>query len=300
MLIITGSYFPDVCGVGDFVTKLVKNSKFKYIKATNFNDFFVLARKTLNNKNIILEYPTQGYGWSLLPHLFTLFRWLIFKPIVVHLHENKYQSFKNQLATYIFLFFSSKLIVTNEEEFLYLNKYFRKKTSIIPIFSNIKLINIRNNKRDIDLVYFGQIRPNKGIEKFINESKKLSFLNIKIVGAVPDFCKNYADNLIKSTNIDFILNSTLEEVSSYLSRSRCAYLPFPDGASFRRGSLLACLEHGVKVLSNKGTSSYNLEDYIYFDDEYDLKDFINLNNTKDIFNPINEKEIIKKFENVVF
>ena len=106
MIIITGSYFPDICGVGDFVTKLVKNSNFKYIKVTNYLEFFNMAKSTYFNNNILLEYPTQGYGWSLLPHLFTLFRWLTFKPIVVHLHEFKYQSLKNRLASYIFLFFT--------------------------------------------------------------------------------------------------------------------------------------------------------------------------------------------------
>ena len=127
MIIITGSYFPDICGVGDFVTKLVKNSNFKHIKVTNYLEFFNMAKSTYFNNNILLEYPTQGYGWSLLPHFFTLFRWLTFKPIVVHLHEFKYQSLKNRLASYIFLFFSSKLIVTNKEEFLFLHKYFKKK-----------------------------------------------------------------------------------------------------------------------------------------------------------------------------
>ena len=92
----------------------------------------------------------------------------------------------------------------------------------------------------------------------------------------------------------------MEEVSVYLSKARCAYLPFPDGASLRRGSLLACLEHGVKVLSNRGASSHNLEDYIYFDDECDIIDFLNSDNNKDVYHPHSEIEISKKIENVVF
>lgn len=299
MIIITGSYAPDVCGVGDFVAKLVLRSNSEFIKAKTVKDFFGLARLTLHRKDILLEYPTQGYGWSVLPHLFTFFRWLIAKPIVIQLHEFKYQSFKNKLASYIFLIFSSKIIVTNQEEFSYVNKIFNKKTTIIPIFSNVTVLNNKNIIRDIDLIYFGQIRPNKGIEQFILESGKLVDINVKIIGAVPSFCRNYADSLIKSTNIEFITNRSLEEVSRYLSRARCAYLPFPDGASFRRGSLLACLEHGVKILSNKGLSSDDLEDYIYFNNEYKLLDFINFDNKKDMYYPLDENEIVKKIENVV-
>ncbi|HZO21671.1 MAG TPA: glycosyltransferase [Steroidobacteraceae bacterium] len=39
------------------------------------------------------------------------------------------------------------------------------------------------------------------------------------------------------------------EVSTWLAASDCAALPFVDGASLRRGSLLACLAHAIPVVS---------------------------------------------------
>lgn len=45
------------------------------------------------------------------------------------------------------------------------------------------------------------------------------------------------------------------EVSQLLSRSRLALAPFPDGASSRRGSMMAALEHGCCVVTNVGPST---------------------------------------------
>jgi hypothetical protein len=42
---------------------------------------------------------------------------------------------------------------------------------------------------------------------------------------------------------------TSDEVSKELARSSHAYLPFPDGITDKRGSALACLKHGVAVLT---------------------------------------------------
>lgn len=298
MIIITGSYPPDVCGVGDFASKLILKSKSDFLIAKTINDFLILGYTIRKRKDILLEYPTQGYGWSLSPHIFTFFRWIYLKPIVVHLHEFKYQSFKNRLASCIFLMFSSKIIVTNEEEYKYISRFFKNKITIIPIFSNVPILE-KNIIRDFDLIYFGQIRPNKGIEKFINEAEKLKDRNIKIIGAIPESFINYAEKLMKSTNIEFITNCSLDEVSVLLTRSRCAYLPFLDGASSRRGSLLACLEHGVKVLSSRGQGSACLENYIHFIEDIELSDFVILDIEKDVYYPIDENLILKKIENVV-
>jgi glycosyltransferase involved in cell wall biosynthesis len=42
-----------------------------------------------------------------------------------------------------------------------------------------------------------------------------------------------------------------EEVSAWLRAADLAVLPYADGASFRRGSLLACLAHGLPVVSTE-------------------------------------------------
>jgi glycosyltransferase involved in cell wall biosynthesis len=41
------------------------------------------------------------------------------------------------------------------------------------------------------------------------------------------------------------------ELSAYLLASDVALLPYADGASARRGSLLACAEHGLPIVSTQ-------------------------------------------------
>lgn len=76
-----------------------------------------------NTESIFLQYPTQGYGWSLLPQIICIY-YSIFtnKKFVVILHEFSQRSLKAKLAT-LFLFFANEIIFTTDFERNYSKSY---------------------------------------------------------------------------------------------------------------------------------------------------------------------------------
>ncbi len=113
IVLVTGSYPPDICGVGDYTEKLYTNAvsgiwKLCYIKKWAFSSFFSIIRKInkLKASTLVLQYPTEGYGWSIIPHLVALYySFFTKKQFIVVLHEFSNMSLKAKMAAY--LFFSS-------------------------------------------------------------------------------------------------------------------------------------------------------------------------------------------------
>ena len=109
------------------------------------------------------------------------------------------------------------------------------------------------------IVYFGQIRPNKGLESIILlgkliKEKNLSFFII-IMGRTYEKFESYFQKIYSDSfglPIEWVLNKDEIEVSQVLSENAMAYLPFPDGASERRGSLFAAIQHNMIIFTTKG------------------------------------------------
>ncbi|MFQ5593644.1 MAG: glycosyltransferase family 4 protein [Anaerolineae bacterium] len=116
------------------------------------------------------------------------------------------------------------------------------------------------------LVYFGFLNASKGGETLIHSLDQLVRLGYQCrlvmlggqVGASDPTNEAYLDRV--KTLIDrldlvdrviwtgFIPN---EQVSAYLLAADMAVLPYRDGASFRRGSLMAALAHGLPVVTTQ-------------------------------------------------
>lgn len=264
ILLVTGSYPPDVCGVGDYSKKLYESLKVEsniielfYKEKWGIKYIFSYLKEIRSKKTDIIhfQYPTEGYGYSILPLLLMLF--LPKKKLIITIHELSKRRLKAKLFTLLLLFSNNTIIVTNEFEFNYIKR--------IPLLKrkNIFIINIGSNipasknclkvfrERKFDLAYFGHIRPAKGLESFISVSKTINKTKkCVVIGQNLNKYQSYLEELqLKSDNLSYILNGSEKETAENLSDCKIVYLPFPDGVSSRRGSLMAAALNGCIIVS---------------------------------------------------
>ena len=168
---------------------------------------------------------------------------------------------------YIPFSFADALIFSSDYESRQLARvipWVRNRSHIIPIASNIGRGASQSRKKVI--IHFGQVCPGKGIEQFIEFSalinKHSSSYESLLLGSVPQGYEAWAKTLLSAAPTSgFTHYGGLEAsaIADYLAASRYAYLPYPDGASAKRGSLLACLLNGVIVITKH---SDNTPDWI--------------------------------------
>lgn len=265
-LLITGSYPPDVCGVGDYTSCLMNSTSAKdwklfYKKDWNIKNYKKYKKEIddLTPDKIIIQYPTLGYKWSFIPFLILAHytRKLGKKCIMVY-HEFSNKKLKARIVQDFALFFAKKLVVTNEYEKAAVRKHHKKlDISIIKIFSNISAVdNVKAfSERKYDFINFGQICPGKGIEEYIDLISSIKGKNNALIGRIPSGLEDYGREIIekaKDNNINVFLDLNNEDTSAILNNSKCAILPFPDGISERRGSFLASAVNGCLIVSTKG------------------------------------------------
>lgn len=274
-LMITGSYPPEICGVGDYTACLMETAseEWELYKPSSWRlrDIFNIIRAISSKEivNLFMQYPTQGYGWSLVPQLICLYFSLFTKKkFVVVLHEFSQRTIKAKLAS-IPLLLANRLIFTSDYERLIANRYLlgfaNHKASVIGIRSNIQACEAikKYADRSFDLVYFGHLRPMKGLEDFIEVANQLLIyfpnLSVHIIGQKLTEYEKYIGGIIEKSNpkIEFHFNESSSKVSELLNNSKVVYLPFVDGLSERRGSFLAAISNGTLVASYQGKFTTN-------------------------------------------
>lgn len=269
---ITGSYPPDICGVGDYASQIMGTNvskKWELYRPGNWSWTKLLKRllevRRFDADTIYMQYPTQGYGWSLVPHFICLYFSIFSKAnFILVLHECSQLSAKSQVALQLMLRSANHIIFTNEfEREFAVQKIPRvaRHSSIIKIRSNIAVTHpIRPmGQRSIDVLYFGHIRPKKGIETYIETilalKERRKNLRAVLMGQSPLGFESYFDSIreqCRRAGIEMIINSPEAEVSLRLADSKVVYLPFPDGVSERRGSALAAMGNGAIVATTSG------------------------------------------------
>lgn len=163
---------------------------------------------------------------------------------------------------------SSGVIATNHEDF---GRLTHKCSALIPIGSNIPRgeSDAQAWRRqagattdDFLIVYFGLINRSKGLETLLEAMAALDDLLVRLAlvggGAGSSDPTNMAymheiDELIERLGLAGRIHRTEfvddAAVSGYLAAADVVALPFVDGASYRRGTLMAAIEHGCAIVT---------------------------------------------------
>lgn len=250
----------DFCGVYNYTEKLAEalgdEVVVERIDRWSFAEAMRIRQKYQGQKDILfhLQYPSRGMEKSLAPGFLPV---LLFPhKVFVTLHEF---SVFNPLRKLIFLpyAFIGRVVFTNDYEKTQWTRFFRFKplqTNIIPIGNNITVMP-RPPTQTERLVYFGQIVEGKGVEFFLDTVALLRQsgvdTSIAVIGAMMDKSSltQRLNDAAQQYDVMLYLDRSEEDVSTLLHDSSVALLPFPDGLSEKRGSALACLAHGLQLVT---------------------------------------------------
>lgn len=208
-----------------------------------------------------IQYPSVGFGRSMLPQLVCCaLRW--WRKTFVTLHEFSRSKILRKLSILPFAICARAVLVTSQAERTALTRWYpwtKSKCGVIPIGSNIPASPISGPKDPKLVMYFGLIEPRKGLEQFLRFAEVLTGMGLGyhfvILGTPSERGRRfYSEKRATSERLPIVWRENLsaEDVAKQMNVAMWAYLPFPDGASERRGSLLAALEKEVIVITTGG------------------------------------------------
>ena len=181
---------------------------------------------------------------------------------------------------------ASAVIATNPEDSARLRTWGVKRLKLIPIGSNIQNNPPPDYSRaawrasrsirpdTVLLAYFGFLNSSKGLEDLLyalDALRGLGDFRLMMVGGgtgasdptdkeTAISLNSLAANLGLEDKLIWTGYLSPQQVSAALLSADMAVLPFSDGASFRRGSLLAVLEHGLPVITTQATYAFYTEE----------------------------------------
>lgn len=157
--------------------------------------------------------------------------------------------------------FASAAVFTDEFERDFVGRavpWLRRRSHVIPLASNIPVAPAGEPEPG-RIVGFGTIRASSGWEQFVDLARLAKIVhpewNFVAIGHVSPGMEGYRDTLMRragDANLTFTGELAPGEVARELRRGMVAYLPYHDGASGRRSSLLAAMANGLPVVSRAG------------------------------------------------
>lgn len=266
VLMVSGSWPPEACGVGDYTERLCRELEVSGISVVRYSDpglsrpYSPGAIKSVANADcdlVHIQYPTAGYGRSYTPAALPLA--LRDKPVVVTLHE--YSIFRWYRRAWFAPYArhgAARIFTTDEERKLFEHRFPRRAglDETIEIASNIPAAPPSPERDRTRVVSFGLIAPSKGIEDFLALAEQAhaarSPFTFEVIGAVQERHRAYADAIKQrgmAAGVTFAINISDDAVAQRLANAGYAYLPFPDGASGKRGTLAAALINKLVVIT---------------------------------------------------
>jgi glycosyltransferase involved in cell wall biosynthesis len=228
------------------------------------------AVRRLNPDVVHIQYPTIGFGTNLGPQAYALR-----KRCVITLHEAWQSHILRKLALSPFSLRSKRIIFPSEFERNFAKRWvpwISRRSSVIGVPSNIGAGRPPVTENVDEIVHFGLIMPNKGLEDVIRLAALIQAsglaLRVRIIGKVADKYSAYFQGLrSQSGHLPIVWDNTLDkrQTEDRLAASAVAYLPYTDGVSERRASLKAALTNGIAVLTTRGSQTPpDIEDAVCF------------------------------------
>lgn len=322
ILIVSGSMPPMNCGVGDYTFLLAKNlanlegnqisvitkSLAKEVNDHNFNVFpliekwnirtLLLVRRHIKEWNpdiIHIQYPTSGYGRSMLPSFLPYILKSI-APVVQTWHE--YLSRKGYIRYLPNLLAGDLFIVVRDNYLSSLPKFYRKvlgsKIDKISVASAIPKYNpsiservqIREKYIDSDssilVTFFGFISEHKCIDKIIDLVDKEN-QTLVLIGSISEekpFHRKILDKINKlkfknSVQVTGYLESL--EVAKILSVSDVSIFPFCDGVDECNTSFLAAkIQGGLVIATHKSKIGFHKSENVWYVKPGDYREIENI------------------------
>lgn len=271
IVMISGSWPPMRCGVGDYSSVLcvhlskegfdivpLRRENWSLTSLVDYRNSLVNLRPDL----IHIQYPSVGYGRSLLP---AITGYLVSDtPIIVTLHEFEIFKFYRWLWFYPYSRkASARIFSRSAERMAFANRFGTDHINdfVVPIGSNIPIAtDVVKNPESV--AFFGLFWPGKGVEEFLQFAELLRAekrtTKLTILGAPMKSQVSFAAKIRSACtrlNIELVENQPAELVARKLAECEFAYLPFPDGADERRGTLAAALVNGCVVLTTHASDT---------------------------------------------
>ena len=254
--LVVGS--PDVrfCGVKDYAGRLAQALRAAGIEAEvraarswapGAMAGFVRELRAGRFDLVHVQYPAIGFRYSLAPMLLGALG--VARCVCVTLHEYGAMTRVQRVVMQGFRLTARGLVFTTAAE---RKRFGLARGRVIGIGSNLDAP-VQAVERDRTLVvYFGQVRPEKGIEAFLELAACAPGFRFQVLGAAVEKHRGYLERLRtgSAANVEWILDEGLATVAERMSGALAAYLPFPDGATLKRGSLLGALVCGVPVVTS--------------------------------------------------
>jgi glycosyltransferase involved in cell wall biosynthesis len=197
-------------------------------------------------------------------------------PSVISFHTLWGGSKVNYLAALCLLTTRSSIVATNSELVYLLDKrlpFFKRKICTIPIGSNISPSGRPNDSDtlrkkfaltvNVPIVsYFGMCYPGKGMDTLLLTAKILASrddfdFRLALIGGGGSDVDQYLSEMRKLSDSHGVSDRVIwtgkisaAEVSTLLSMTDVVLLPYEEGVSDRRGSLMAALAHGRAVVTS--------------------------------------------------
>ena len=256
----SGSYPPDVCGVGDHTYALAQEAQRQGAQCLILRRMWCSVLWLLSHRghgrNLCVVYPTARYGKSVAPHAAAWVGRLLGWKVSCIIHELSTLNRRARVAARVMFAASDTVFFTTQREIdlaVADSPWLLNRCSLLPISSNVpQSADALTGEKRRSLCYFGCLSPGKGIEQFMEVRSMLPDVDAHMIGATSSKFTDYCEAIIeqcRANDVQAYLNEPLDKVSEMLADMVVALLPFPDGVSHRRGSALAALLNGAIVVT---------------------------------------------------